>query len=83
MSAVWNHCRHILNQELSDQDFNAWIGRLHAVEEGEQLQLFAPNPFVLDHIQEHFYQTIESVVRSADNKIVWSTFSKWTVIRGQ
>ncbi len=69
MSAVWSHCRKILSQELSDQDFNAWIGPLHANENGGVMDLYAPNPFVLDHIQDHFYNKIEQVIRDTDSGI--------------
>ncbi len=69
MSAVWSHCRQILSRELSDQDFRAWIGPLHADENRGVMDLFAPNPFVLDHVQEHFIDIIHQVINDADSGI--------------
>ena len=69
MSAVWSHCRNILSEELSDQDFNAWISPLHASESGGVIDLYAPNPFVLDHIQEHFYLKIQQLITETESTI--------------
>ncbi len=69
MSTVWNHCRKILSLELSDQDFNAWINPLYAHEDKGVLQLFAPNPFVLDHIQDHYYSRIQRTILDAERGI--------------
>ena len=70
MGKIWENCLDVLQQELSDQDFNAWIRPLHVTEEKGQLELFAPNPFVLDHIHEHFFQQIEKTARDLEPKLV-------------
>ncbi|MBT3717672.1 MAG: ATP-binding protein, partial [Gammaproteobacteria bacterium] len=62
MTGVWSSCQQILRNELSDQDYNAWIRHLHASESDQQLDLYAPNPFVEEHIREHFLPLVEQIV---------------------
>jgi chromosomal replication initiator protein len=69
LNAVWGHCRKILSEELTDQDFNAWISPLHATESGGVMDLFAPNPFVLEHVQEYFLLKIQQLVAQTDDSI--------------
>jgi chromosomal replication initiator protein len=62
VTGVWSSCQQILRNELSDQDYNAWIRHLHASESDQQLDLYAPNPFVEEHIREHFLPLVEQIV---------------------
>jgi chromosomal replication initiator protein len=64
LSAVWSDCQRILRNQLSDQDFNAWIRPLHATEIEQRLELYAPNAFVEEHIHEHFLALIHEIVTS-------------------
>lgn len=52
-----------LEAELSPQQFNTWIRPLHAVEEGRRLRLLAPNRFVLDWVNERFFEQISTLAK--------------------
>ena len=68
MSAVWLQCQSILNNKLSDLDFNAWIRPLQASEKEGIIELMAPNPFVLEHVQERFLPMIQQLVQDVDGR---------------
>jgi chromosomal replication initiator protein len=51
-----------LESELPEQQFNTWIRPLHAVENGENLRLLAPNQFVLDWVRKHHFDTISQTL---------------------
>jgi chromosomal replication initiator protein len=51
---VWEQCVRQLKGELTTAEFNTWILPLQARVDGVQLQLFAPNRFVLDWVQKHY-----------------------------
>lgn len=51
---VWEQCVRQLKSELTPAEFNTWIMPLQALVDGIQLQLFAPNRFVLDWVQNHY-----------------------------
>src|SRR5690606_36826000 len=48
-----------------EKQFNTWIRRLQAVEEGRVLRLLAPNRFVVEWLQEHYIQRILELVDGA------------------
>jgi chromosomal replication initiator protein len=56
--ALWNQCLKRLSDELGAQPFGTWIQPLQVSEEAGQLQLFAPNRFVLDWVREHYLEQI-------------------------
>jgi len=56
--SLWQQCLLRLENELPAQQFNTWIRPLHAIENGENLRLLAPNQFVLDWVRKHHYDTI-------------------------
>ncbi|MDH5178263.1 MAG: chromosomal replication initiator protein DnaA [Gammaproteobacteria bacterium] len=60
--SLWDKCLGRLESELTQQQFNTWIRPLHAVEEGDQLRLLAPNRFVRDRIHENFLQRISEIM---------------------
>ncbi len=60
---LWKRCLARLEGELPQQQFNTWIRPLHAVEQGDGLQLLAPNPYVRDWVVEHLSEHIDTVVR--------------------
>ena len=51
-----------LENELPAQQFNTWIRPLHAIENGENLRLLAPNQFVLDWVRKHHFDTISQTL---------------------
>jgi chromosomal replication initiator protein len=59
---LWDQCLDRLEGELSPQQFNTWIRPLHALQNGKQLQLLAPNQFVLDWIKDNFINKINLLV---------------------
>lgn len=60
--SLWQQCLVRLENELPEQQFNTWIRPLHAVEDGEDLQLLAPNQFVLDWVRKHHFKTISQTL---------------------
>jgi len=59
LSSLWNLCLQYLEDELPQNQFNTWIRPLHAIEKGQNLQLLAPNQFVLDQIKANFLESIQ------------------------
>lgn len=60
--SLWQQCLVRLENELPEQQFNTWIRPLHAIEDGEDLQLLAPNQFVLDWVRKHHFKTISQTL---------------------
>lgn len=63
-SALWNSCVHQLESELTEQQLNTWIRPLHAIEQGGELLLLAPNRFVRDSVQSQFLERIDELVQT-------------------
>lgn len=62
MSApLWDRCLSQLETELSDQQLNTWIRPLQAQLDNEQLNILAPNRFVLDMVQSSFFTRIQEI----------------------
>ena len=59
---LWQKCLVRLEHELPEQQFNTWIRPLHAIENGDNLRLLAPNQFVLDWVRKHHYDTISQTL---------------------
>ena len=59
---LWDRCLDRLEGELSPQQFNTWIRPLHAVNEGCNLRLLAPNQFVLDRVSNQFLARIHELM---------------------
>jgi chromosomal replication initiator protein len=51
-----------LESELPEQQFNTWIRPLHAIENGDNLCLLAPNQFVLEWVRKHHFETISQTL---------------------
>ncbi len=62
--AVWESCIEHLEGELSPQQFNTWIRPLQAVEHSKNINLYAPNRFVLDWINEKYLDLIKAFLQS-------------------
>jgi chromosomal replication initiator protein len=65
--SFWKRCLDRLEGELSPQQFNTWIRPLHAIEDGENIRLLAPNRFVLDWINERHLTQINDLLGSIIN----------------
>ncbi len=63
-SPLWNLCVRQLESELSEQLLNTWIRPLQAEEQNQILMLLAPNRFVLDWVNDHYFQRISQLVES-------------------
>ncbi|MGV6810249.1 MAG: chromosomal replication initiator protein DnaA [bacterium] len=61
---LWQQCLQQLEQHLSDQDINTWLRTLHSKEEPHTLFLLAPNPFVLQHVNDNFLPIIQERVQA-------------------
>ena len=59
---IWKKCLDRLETELPEQQFNTWIRPLHAISQPDGLRLLAPNHFVLDQVQQHFFEQINRTV---------------------
>jgi chromosomal replication initiator protein len=64
---LWHHCLKHLEGEVPEQQFNTWVRPLQAVEREGELQLLAPNRFVVSWIEKNLFGRIEELVRHARN----------------
>jgi chromosomal replication initiator protein len=64
LSSLWNQCLQYLEDELPQNQFNTWIRPLHAIQNGDSLQLLAPNQFVLDQIKDNFLDSIQESLQN-------------------
>lgn len=63
-SPLWNLCVRQLESELSEQLLNTWIRPLQAQEQNQVLMLLAPNRFVLDWVNDHYFERISQLVET-------------------
>lgn len=61
---LWQQCLNQLESILSDQEINTWLRTLHGTQHGSILVLLAPNPFVLQYVQEHHLATITEIIKN-------------------
>ena len=59
---LWHHCLRHLESEVPEQQFNTWVRPLQAVERDGELQLLAPNRFVVSWIEKNLFGRIEELV---------------------
>jgi chromosomal replication initiator protein len=62
MSDLWQRCLARLAAELTSQQYNTWIRPLAANDTDGQLQLGAPNRFVLDWVRDKYWPRIVEFV---------------------
>ena len=62
---LWHHCLRHLENEVPEQQFNTWVRPLQAVERDGELQLLAPNRFVVAWIEKNLYGRITELVSVA------------------
>ena len=61
---VWNDCRDCIKEKIPSGEFDLWINPLQAKTEQGKLALYAPNQFVLEHINNHYLNTIRQTLAS-------------------
>jgi len=65
--SLWQSCLDQLQSQLSAQQFNTWIRPLQVVESAEEIQLLAPNRFVLERVNDRFIGQINAIIASVGN----------------
>jgi chromosomal replication initiator protein len=60
--SIWSQCLEQLQDEISTKQYSLWICPLQFEVNNEELLLFAPNNFVLDHVKEKFYPRILEIL---------------------
>jgi len=60
--SLWHQCLRHLENEVPEQQFNTWVRPLQAVEREGELQLLAPNRFVVSWIEKNLFTRIEELV---------------------
>ncbi len=60
--SLWHQCLRHLESEVPEQQFNTWVRPLQAVERDGELQLLAPNRFVVSWIEKNLFTRIEELV---------------------
>ena len=63
MSELWNNCLERLESVLSENDFNTWVRPLQATLDDKKLNVYAPNQFVRDWLQENLKKEILNAVQ--------------------
>lgn len=58
---VWPHCLQRLEQEFATDDVHTWLKPLQANQNAEELQLYAPNAFVVEQVQEQYLARIQEL----------------------
>jgi len=65
---TWQKCLDRLENELSIQQFNTWIRPLQVIQEDHSLRLLAPNRFVLDWVNQKFFDRIQQIVTDSNEQ---------------
>jgi len=60
--SLWQSCLQVLEQELSQQQFNMWIRPLQVHSSEQFITLFAPNRFVLDWVRDKYMDRITDLL---------------------
>lgn len=61
---LWQQCLNQLENILPDQEINTWLRTLHGTQHNNILVLLAPNPFVLQYVQEHHLERINELIKN-------------------
>ena len=64
---LWDKCLIQLEKELSSQQFNTWICPLQTKEQNQILEIFAPNRFVFDWVQNNHLNQIKAIISTLSN----------------
>jgi len=64
---VWSRCIQHLKSEFEEDEISMWISPLQGRINGQDLILYAPNPFILDHVKEHYLRRIIALFHQLTN----------------
>jgi chromosomal replication initiator protein len=67
---LWQECLHILEDELSSQQYNTWIKPLQAVPGDSYLTLLAPNKYIKDRVNDQFLKRISELLKENGSSTV-------------
>lgn len=59
---VWQQCLGLLKEEFPAQQYNTWLRPLQIEMEDSHLVLLAPNRFVLEWVEKHFFHRIKELI---------------------
>ena len=78
----WSECTEKLEAKLSQEEFNTWIKPLRADINQNNLEISAPNDFVLTYVKENLGQIIENLVNKSDESlnVKFKTLDKSTFV---
>ena len=78
----WSECTEKLEAKLSQEEFNTWIKPLRADINKNNLEISAPNDFVLTYVKENLGQIIENLVNKSDESlsVKFKTLDKSTFV---
>ncbi|MDA8781217.1 chromosomal replication initiator protein DnaA [Gammaproteobacteria bacterium] len=78
----WSECTEKLETKLSQEEFNTWIKPLRANINKNELEISAPNDFVLTYVKENLGQIIENLVNKSDESlsVKYKTLDKSTFV---
>ncbi len=78
----WSECTEKLEAKLSQEEFNTWIKPLKADLNKNDLEISAPNDFVLTYVKENLGQIIENLVNSSNQSlnVIFKTLDKSTFV---
>ena len=78
----WSECTEKLEAKLSQEEFNTWIKPLRADINKNDLEISAPNDFVLTYVKENLGQIIENLVNKSDESlnVKFKTLDKSTFV---
>ena len=78
----WSECTEKLEAKLSQEEFNTWIKPLKADLNQNDLEISAPNDFVLTYVKENLGQIIENLVNSSNQSlnVIFKTLDKSTFV---
>ena len=78
----WSECTEKLEAKLSQEEFNTWIKPLKADIYENNLEISAPNDFVLTYVRENLGQIIENLVSKSNESLIvkFKTLDKSTFV---
>ena len=78
----WSECTEKLESKLSQEEFNTWIKPLKADIKENNLEISAPNDFVLTYVKENLGQIIENLVNQSNESLIvkFKTLDKSTFV---
>jgi chromosomal replication initiator protein len=59
---LWQQCLGLLKEEFPPEQFNTWLRPLQFEFDGNQLTLLAPNRFVSEWVEKHFFKRIKELI---------------------